>query len=421
MTFTDASPTKVAFTGRNWPIPLSELPTPALTIDSEALRHNVATMAAWCRDAGVDLAPHGKTTMAPDIWRQQIDAGAWGLTVATPYQAEVAREEGVERVILAGTTFVPDALAALTAPGCDVLMWVDSVDAVRLVEAGLVAAAPARPLGVLVEIGAPGGRTGARTIEAALAVVAAVVEADHLVLAGVAGYEGALTHGLDAPALQLVDDYLATMIEFRDRIGDAAFESWLELGGDVVLTAGGSVYFDRVVEALALRHDPSGERGVRTRVVLRSGSYVAHDHDLYRRLTPFHRIDGTERFRPALDLWASVISRPEPTLALLNVGRRDTADDEGLPVVIEAYRVQGGAVRRVEGAAHGAVVTALNDQHAFVSLPAESALAVGDLVRLGISHPCTTLDKWAEIAVIADHLGEARGVPVVTDSICTRF
>jgi D-serine deaminase-like pyridoxal phosphate-dependent protein len=420
MTPAAESPSKIAFTGRAWPMPLAELPTPVLTLDQRALTHNIDTMSEWCRASGVDLAPHGKTTMAPAIWQQQLDAGAWGITVATAYQATVAREAGVERIILAGTTFAPDALAPLAEPGSDVLMWLDSVAGVLLVDEALRRARPARQLPILVELGARGGRTGARTIEAALEVARAVIRADHLVLAGVAGYEGALSHGTDDSALQLIDDYLATLIEFRDLLDGDAFADWLARGGDVVVTAGGSVYFDRVVEALGFRHDPEGVRGARTRVVLRSGAYVTHDHDLYRRLTPFGRTAGPETFRPALDLWASVISRPEPTLALLNVGRRDTADDEGAPLPLEAYRLVDGEQSRLSGAVDGAVVTALNDQHAFVALPAASDLAVGDLVRLGISHPCTTLDKWASIAVIPDGR-DARVTPVVTGSVATRF
>ena len=92
---------KATFASERRPVPLLRLPTPLLTVDLDALEHNVDTMAAWCRAAGVDLAPHGKTTMSPDIWRRQLDAGAWGITVATAFQAAVAREAGV-RVVLAG-------------------------------------------------------------------------------------------------------------------------------------------------------------------------------------------------------------------------------------------------------------------------------------------------------------------------------
>ncbi|GAA4673456.1 alanine racemase [Frondihabitans cladoniiphilus] len=415
---------KVAFIGRPWPVPLGDLPTPLLAVDRRALDHNVEAMAAWCRRAGVDLAPHGKTTMAPEIWRQQIAAGAWGITVATPYQAAIAREAGIERVILAGTTFAPDALRGLVEPGCDVVMWVDSVEAVRIVDGALGVAGASRKLPVLVEVGATGARTGVRTIEAGLDVARAVRDADHLVLAGVAGYEAALSHDIDGASLQRVDDYLATLIEFRDLLDGDSFAEWLALGGDVVITAGGSTYFDRVVEALSFRHDPEGVRGVRTRVVLRSGSYVTHDHGHYDRVTPFGaesaRVPEGVRFEPALTLWASVLSRPEPGLALLNIGRRDTSDDEGFPVLLEVHRRIDGGFHRVDGATEGAVFTGLNDQHAFVRVPEPSPLEVGDLVRLGISHPCTTLDRWSEIAAFSES-DLVSGLPVVDGVVATRF
>lgn len=485
------SPTKVGFGREPRPVPLIDLATPLLTVDLDALAYNVDTMAAWCREAGVDLAPHGKTTMAPEIWRRQLDAGAWGITLATAFQVAVAREAGVPTVVMAGTAFAPATLAALAAPGVDVLMWVDSVETVRLVDAGLARGEAERPLAVLVEFGSPLGRTGARSVREALLVAEAVADAPHLVLAGVAGYEGALTHDVDDAGLAVVDDYLGGLLEVLDGIGAPAFDDWLASGHDVVLTAGGSVYFDRVVAVLGDRHDPSGLQGPRTRVVLRSGSYVAHDHDLYRRLTPSARggaaygtggagdvdpdvtvvvgdgsagsqadremggptdgeltgLDGLVEgfgagrsggvpagraagrsdgpvagpaFRPALELWASVVSRPEPGLALLNVGRRDTSDDEGFPVALEAWRPQA-ADRRLPGVLDGSHVSALNDQHAFLRLDPSSGLQVGDLVRLGVSHPCTTIDKWTEIATVRG-AADRRGVPpVVEGGITTRF
>ncbi|WP_423922374.1 alanine racemase [Frigoribacterium sp. 2-23] len=443
--------TKIGFGREPRPVPLIDLATPLLTIDLDALGHNIDTMASWCRAAGVDLAPHGKTTMAPAIWQQQLDAGAWGITIATAFQAAVAREAGVPSVIMAGTAFAPHTLAGLAAPGTDVLMWVDSVETVRLVDAALARGEAARPLAVLVEIGSPLGRTGARTVAEALRVVDAVSAAPNLVLAGVAGYEGALTHDIDEAGIALIDDYLRTMLEFLDGIGEPAFAPWIDSGRDVVLTAGGSVYFDRVVAVLASRHDPAGLQGPRTRVVLRSGSYVAHDHELYRQLTPFARdtmpagmsgaaglsgISGVPgasgvagqsgaaadrpSFEPALELWASVVSRPEPGLALLNVGRRDTADDEGMPVPLDAWRPQA-ADRRLLGVLDGSHVSALNDQHAFLRLDDGSALQVGDLVRLGISHPCTTIDKWTEIATVRGGTARRAVPPVIEGSIVTRF
>src|SRR5690625_3440674 len=92
---------------------LDQLPTPLVTLSESAIAHNLATMAAWCRSAGVELAPHGKTTMNRRLWRRQLEAGAWGITVATPWQASVALDWQIPRVLLANALVQPAALTVL--------------------------------------------------------------------------------------------------------------------------------------------------------------------------------------------------------------------------------------------------------------------------------------------------------------------
>src|SRR3954447_9556664 len=82
---------------------LEDLGTPLLTLDAIALDHNLRTMADWCADAGVDLAPHGKTTMAPALWHRQLAAGAQGITLANLAQVRVGRAFGLRRIHLANT------------------------------------------------------------------------------------------------------------------------------------------------------------------------------------------------------------------------------------------------------------------------------------------------------------------------------
>ena len=55
--------------------------------ERSALEHNVSLMAAYCDEHGVSIAPHGKTTMAPQLWWRQLEAGAWGISAATAAQA----------------------------------------------------------------------------------------------------------------------------------------------------------------------------------------------------------------------------------------------------------------------------------------------------------------------------------------------
>jgi D-serine deaminase-like pyridoxal phosphate-dependent protein len=347
--------------------PLSEFSTPLLTFDRAASDHNVSTLMGWARERGLELAPHGKTTMAPVLWRRLLDAGAWGLTVATPWQAQVARAAGVGRLLIANQVVDPVAigwLAMETDAGAEIACWVDSVEGVRL----LAESAGTRRLDVLVELGAHGGRTGARGTEAALAVARAVLAAPRLRLRGVAGYEG--SYGADrAPTtLARVRAYLSELRGLAETL-----LSWDALS-DPIVTAGGSAFFELVAEELA---PLAVSRGRDVTVVLRSGAFQAHDEVFYDGISPF---EGSElEFRPALAVWSRVVSRPEPTLALLDAGKRDLPVDLGMPVV------HGHP---------GAVVTGVNDQHCYLSLPAGSTLAVGDVVRLGISHPCTAFDKW---------------------------
>jgi D-serine deaminase-like pyridoxal phosphate-dependent protein len=194
---------------------LSDLPTPLFTLSAPGLAHNVATMARWCADRGLDLAPHGKTTMAPALWAAQLAAGSWALTLANTFQLSVARAFGVRRVLLANAVVSPlhlrriaDELAA--DPGFEVLVWADSVRTVQLIDAARASYvdAEARPLDVLVEVGGAAGRTGARDVDSALAVARAIEQASTLRLAGVAGYEGAIAQDTTAAGLAHVRAYL---------------------------------------------------------------------------------------------------------------------------------------------------------------------------------------------------------------------
>ncbi|MFI6157097.1 amino acid deaminase [Kitasatospora sp. NPDC051170] len=363
---------------------LGDLGTPLLTLDAGALEHNLRTMADWCADAGVALAPHGKTTMAPALWQAQLAAGAHGITLANLPQVRVARAFGVRRILLANTLLDPAGLGWLAAeladdPAFAFVSWVDSVESVRLMDEALRAARVERPVEVLVELGGPGGRTGARGVDAAVEVAAAVLRAPGLRLAGVAGYEGALAHDAAPEALAAVRAYLKDLATLHGRLSRAYPDD-----ARPVVTAGGSAYFDQVVEELAGLPDAL--------VLLRSGAYLAHDDGFYRGISPFVRSAGTAPLRGALHGWARVVSRPEPQLALLDAGKRDLPFDEGLP---EPQRVRGGA--ELTGTA--ARVTALNDQHAFLRDAGDLA-PVGAVLRLGVSHPCTAFDKWTAIPVL---------------------
>jgi len=393
---------------------LSQLPTPLLTLSAPGLRHNVDTLARWCANHGVELAPHGKTTMAPALWAMQLEAGSWAITLANGFQLGVARAYGVSRVLIANAVVSPlqlrwiaDELAA--DPGFEVLVWADSVRTVEIMEAARSAyvGPDARPLDVLVEIGGLDGRTGARDAETALAVGEAIADASTLRLAGVAGYEGAIGHGVDEADLEVVRSYLRELAGIHTRLRK---KSLYDADVVPVVSAGGSQYFDDVARVLA----PLAEDG--TRVVLRSGAYITHDDGMYRRMSPLGeapRTDG-DRLVPAMHGWVRITSQPEPGLAIFDAGRRDLPFDQDLPEPqLIRPRSDGEPVLQADGM----TVEKLNDQHGYLRFDGDPVV-IGDELRVGLSHPCTAFDKWGLIPVIDD---PDAADPVVVDLVRTFF
>jgi D-serine deaminase-like pyridoxal phosphate-dependent protein len=358
---------------------------PLLVLRRSAVRANIATMASFCARRGIAYAPHAKTTMAPVLLDDQLRAGAWGLTVATPSQALALWALGVRRVFLANEVLDGAALrwlAAESGRGFEVFFQVDSVAGVEAAAAALDSVPGSGALRVLVELGHPGGRTGCRTVEEVVSVARAVGVVPRLALVGVTGYEGTL------PDAAAVDAWLVRLADAVRAVSAAGL-----LPAQVLVSAGGSSWFDRVADGLAGDWLP----GHHLRVVLRSGASVSHDDGFYAEHTPFLRIPGEGPLQAALDLWAQVLSTPEPGLAIVGMGKRDAPYDEGLPVPKQVRRADGSAAP-----AAGLSVARVQDQHGYLAVAPGVTLRPGDLVRFGISHPCTAFDKWRTIPVVDD-------------------
>ncbi len=372
---------------------------PVMVIRESALFENLKRMAAWCADAGVLLAPHGKSAMSPRLALTQLELGAWGVTVATLTQARVFRHFAIRRILLANELVDPAGIAWLVDeirayPDFEFFCYVDSVAGVQLLQQALNRAAFVGRLSVLVEIGAKGGRTGCRTATEALATLHAISNTDHLTFAGIAAYEGVLAHDSDDASIDLVRTYCGKV----KSIGNELLNTGLGRDRDSnwIVTAGGSAYFDVVSEELK-----GGWSTPSVSVILRSGAYPVHDEGIYKRLSPFgRRIDPGNPLRPALEVFAHVVSVPETGLALLAAGRRDLPYDEGLPIATSYLRQPSGMFVPLEGWS----VTDLNDQHTYLRSVGDSPtdLEVGDIVRLGISHPCSAFDRWKLIPLVDD-------------------
>ncbi len=371
---------------------------PLLLLKESALEYNLAAMAEWCAANNFLIAPHGKTTMTPRIFERQIKAGAWAITVATASQAAICAELGIRRILIAnqvvGRANVRSLAAMMKAePALEILCLIDSVEGIEFLHSEWQLAGVSRPLGVFIEMGHQGWRTGARSLDAGVQLCAELLKHPRtLLVRGVEGFEG-LAHASDSAeegrqARQFLSDVVA--------LGQAVQGLCGARDEPLLVSVGGSGFLDAVWEI-------GRQVQEHFQIVIRSGCYVTHDHGGYaQKQAAAHERSGGKAnlplFRPALELWSHVQSKPEEGSAILNFGKRDCSYDIGLPIPLFANLVPSN--RRVD--LKNATVINTNDQHAYLSGPGIEHLKVGDQVCCGISHPCTAFDKWRMLPVVDD-------------------
>lgn len=386
---------------QGWNVLRGDLPYPLAIVRRTAMRHNSAWMRAFTQATGVAIAPHGKTTMCPQIFARQLEDGAWGMTVANVHQLGICAALGVRRVVIANQVVARGDVARLVElmrahADLWVCFLVDSMAQLARVVDAARRSEPARPLAALLEIGHAGGRTGARSFDEAMTLARAIAASGVVHLAGVECYEGLAITG-DS---ERDEHHVATLVETVHAVASTCDRENLFAPGEVILSAGGSAVFDIVARELPQRLS----RPVRT--LLRSGCYVTHDSGTYERLFERVRARSGEPWRtgeglqPALEVWSLVQSRPEPGLAILTMGRRDVSYDIEMPRPLKWYRE--GVHAQPQPTAGEWRIDKLNDQHAYLRVPAEADVEVGDLIGCGISHPCTTFDKWQLLMEVDD-------------------
>jgi D-serine dehydratase len=390
---------------QGWNVLREDMPLPLMVLKRSALDHNAAVFGEYLVANDLSLAPHGKTTMSPQIFAEQLGHGAWGMTAATVNQVQVMRAYGVNRIVMANQLLGKSHLQTIAAeingdPAFNFYCFVDSVAQLRNMASHL--GTLSRPIKLLMEVGAKGGRTGLRTLDDAAALATAIAEADPKLFrfAGVAAFEGVVP-GLDKSTAP-VDDFAGFVVEVARNLPVSLYAGLDEF----ILSGGGSSYFDIVAERFkTLRLD------VPVRVLLRSGCYVTHDSGSYNAAQDAAKADAHRHehhpadLEPALEVWAYVQSMPESGLAFLSMGKRDVPYDAGLPVPTTRYRPGTGFLP-----VGSSQVFATNDQHAYVRLGADADWQVGDLVGCGISHPCTAFDKWRFIPIVDDSYDVVDGV-----------
>ncbi len=376
-----------------WNLLREDVSLPAAVLYESRLAHNLSWMQRFSEAYGLKLAPHGKTTMTPALFQRQLAGGAWGITLATAQQAAVAAAHGVKRVLLANQLVGRrniELVAELIAKGdFEFYCLVDSVEGVE--QLGQRFAERGQVVGVLLEIGVSGGRTGVRDAAQQASVLAALERYQHSVsLCGVEFYEGVLE------GEQAIRAFVRRAIDVTAELARAGRLK----RSPAIVSGAGSAWYDLVAEGFA-----EAKLDLPVDFVLRPGCYLTHDAGAYRAAQA--RIENSnsvaQQMRaglvPALELWAYVQSMPDPGRAIIGLGKRDAAFDAGLPIPIRQFRPGSSSPKPTP---EGWKLSRIMDQHAFLDLAPGDDLKVGDMLAFDISHPCLTFDKWRTIPIVND-------------------
>jgi len=382
-------PEVIAGLGRN--LLKEDISLPCAVLYEQKLQHNLKWMQRFVNEYGMRLAPHGKTTMAPKLFQMQIDAGAWGITLATAHQAMVAWRHGIKRVLMANELIGRQNMAViahlLEDREFDFYCLVDSAEGAE--QLGSFFAERGLRIKVLLELGVMGGRSGVRNERQLESVLKAVARwRNSVALCGVELYEGVLDNETEIRAL---------LKRAMDIARDLAIEGLFDRS-PILLSGAGSAWYDVVAEEFAAaRFDEPVE------IVLRPGCYLTHDVGSYKRAQ--ERILAcnpvakkmSDGLVTALHIWAYVQSVPEPARAIIGLGRRDAAFDSGLPTPALHHRPGDAAPKP---APKQWTMTKIMDQHAYLQITAGDDIRVGDMIAFDISHPCLTFDKWRVLQVV---------------------
>lgn len=390
-----------------WDIFKEQVSLPVAVIKQDKIKKNAKWMADFTAKHNMLLAPHGKTTMSTELFKIQLDAGAWGITLATVAQVINAFEAGITRVIMAnqlvGKFHFEQIAKWLESSKVEFYCFADSIE--NLTDIGDFFAERNLSVNVLLEVGIKGGRCGLRSAKDISSLVATCEQYTSLELMGIAFYEGVIGGENAAQQVKVFVDEVSTLakrLQVENRYNT----------DKPIITGAGSAWYDIVAKTL---YDNSCSDNFN--IILRPGCYLIHDTGIYQKAQQAimarsqiaYDIPGD--LENSLSIWAYVLSLPEPGLAIIGMGKRDVAFDAGLPTAELIYSVKTNQLRAVNSAFK---VEKIMDQHCMLRYSDDQPLRVGDMMSFSTSHPCLTFDKWRQIGIVEDEW-------VITKTISTQF
>ena len=340
----------------------TQLSTPNLLLDLDALERNIVAMAAHTKAMGMKLRPHSKGAKSIEIGKRQMAAGAVGICCSTLGEAEVIAGSGIEGVLITSPVVTPTMIERLIALNGKATGLMVAVDNPANVDSLAAAAAKAKNvLGVIVEFDVGQGRTGTRSVDAAATLARRVKASPYLLYCGIQAYYGHLQHiAVYADRENAAKTQMARVRELLVRLAADGLEPR-------IVTGGGTGKFDI---------DPAG----RVYTEIQPGSYPFMDREYLE--IPVAGGDRASPFTASLFVQASVVSAHTEGFAVVNGGYKSFATEGGMPRVLSPKLAD--AKYKLMGDEHGGI-----DYD-----PKSGALKVGDLVEFLTPHCDPTINLY---------------------------
>jgi D-serine deaminase-like pyridoxal phosphate-dependent protein len=336
-----------------------EVTTPALLLDLDVAKRNIAVMAERFRELPAELRPHIKVHKSPQLSRMQVAAGAIGVACATVWEAVVMSEAGIEDVLVANQVVQPDKLRALAEAATRGRITVAVDDERNVDRLSEEAAAAGAQIELLIELDVGMGRCGVRSKEAALALAEHAALKPNLRFRGMQGYEGHCMLEPDRDVrVREAHKANALLVDVVDFLAEHGFPS------EVVSAGGTGTYYIT---------------GANPRITeVQAGSYTLMDcfHD---NLVP-------GGFEVALTVAATVISRHGATV-VLDAGRKAVGIDHVLPPMVG---FPDGHLRYYA------------EEHALFDFPGPAPIDLGDRVEVMAGYGPTTVNLYDVFHVVED-------------------
>lgn len=341
---------------------LTDLDTPVLVIDQDALERNIQRMADMMSGTGVAWRPHAKSHKTPIIAEMLVQAGAAGICCAKLGEAEVMAASGIENILITTPVVGPGKLMRLLEAAQHARITVVADHADNIMQLAGTAQTAGLVLDVLVEVDVGQGRCGVPPGEKAAELAAMIADQQWLNFKGLQGYQGAIQMTADPAARRAATE---DALQKLQQTAEAVKARGLSVD---VLTGGGTG-----TSAIDLALGGLTE--------LQPGSFIFMDTNYAAIGWPDA---NAQPFENALTVLGTVISLPDDHRAIIDVGMKAASGDGGMPRVIGH---------------DDATFTFAGDEHGQIAFDGACPLNLGDQVTLVPSHCDTTVNLYDQYIV----------------------